>query len=437
LTWQRVGCHHRAPWTCKTDFVNEHQQTAASAPPAWYEENRVLLRVVADLAAQELSLGRPGRERRPLPWTADLDLARDLGADSLDMLGLATALAEMLHLHRSGREERLLAQATLGDWLAACRDSLRHFSGEITFRTSGSSGSPKRCTHSIAALWQEVGELAGLLPGRRRIVSAVPAHHIYGFLFTVLLPHALGIDSADVIDVRDRSPAGLATQLRPGDLVIGHPEFWRALAHLAPQLAPGITGVTSTSPCPDEVADALRAAGLDTLLQVYGSSETGGVGWRDAAHADYRLFSYWTRVGDEAQLERLLGDGRRLRYPLQDKLAWSAPDLFRPSGRIDHAVQVGGTNVFPAYVADVLAMHSGVREVAVRLMRSDEGNRLKAFIVPQEGDRVDLDRMRAALTDWVRERLTVPERPTVFSFGGQLPRKADGKPTDWIIDAWP
>jgi long-chain acyl-CoA synthetase len=416
--------------------LNPFRPTAAPPAPAWYEESSVLLRVVADLMAEELALARPGRERPARPWSARLDLARDLGADSLDMLGLASAVGEMLHLHRSGHADRLLAQAALGDWLAACRDSLRGFCAELTFRTSGSSGRPTRCTHPLASLWQEAAALADLLPGRRRILGAVPAHHIYGFLFTVLLPHALAIGSAEVIDVREHSPAGLVAQLRPGDLVIGHPEFWGALARLAPRLPAGVVGVTSTAPCPDEVAEALQGAGLDRLLQVYGSSETAGVGWRDAADADFTLFPWWARVEDEAALERLQGDGQRQRYPLQDRLAWSAGERFRPLGRIDHAVQVGGTNVFPAYVADVLAMHPGVREAAVRLMRGDEGRRLKAFVVPREGPAADLARLRAELADWVRERLAVPERPTVFSFGPGLPRKANGKPADWIIDAW-
>jgi hypothetical protein len=36
----------------------------------------------------------------------------------------------------------------------------------------------------------------------------------------------------------------------------------------------------------------------------------------------------------------------------------------------------------------------------------------------------------------VRERLLAPERPAAFSFGEALPRKANGKLADWIIDAW-
>jgi hypothetical protein len=92
--------------------------------------------------------------------------------------------------------------------------------------------------------------------------------------------------------------------------------------------------------------------------------------------------------------------------PLQDRLEWIDGEHFVPNGRIDQAVQVGGTNVFPAYVAEVLAMHPGVAQCAVRLMRPDEGTRLKAFVVAAEG--CAPAPLRAELASWLAERLGRP-----------------------------
>jgi 4-coumarate--CoA ligase len=170
---------------------------------------------------------------------------------------------------------------------------------------------------------------------------------------------------------------------------------------------------------------------------VYGSSETAGVGWRNGADEDYRLFSYWQQADDPAVLVRRSADGRQATSALQDKLAWSGPDRFRPLGRLDHAVQVGGTNVFPGYVADVLRMHPAVEDAAVRLMRPDEGVRLKAFVIARGGVPADSAALRAELSAWIAARLSTPECPAAYSFGPALPRQASGKPTDWIIDAWP
>lgn len=403
-----------------------------SNAPAWWDRTPALARFVTDLLAAELALARPGRAPASAPWPAACHFVDDLGADSLELLGMATALAEALHLDAGGVDDRLLATPRLADWIAATRAGLAAGGEALTFRTSGSAGTPKRCTHPLATLWQETLALAQLMPGRRRILSAVPAHHIYGFLFTVLLPRACAID--EVVDLRAASPAACLAALRPGDLVVAHPGWWEALARLRPGFGPDVMGVTSTAPCPDALADELAGAGL-RLLQVYGSSETAGVGWREQGGAPFTLLPYWDAVEGAHALVRRMPDGLDARHALQDRLDWEDARRFRPAGRIDQAVQVGGTNVFPGYVADVLRMHPAVEDAAVRLMRPDEGRRLKAFIVPRPGYRDDLAALRETLSGWVGERLATPERPAAWNFGARLPRQASGKPADWIIDA--
>jgi 4-coumarate--CoA ligase (photoactive yellow protein activation family) len=411
-------------------------QTLA-ATPDWWEDEPAVLRVMGDLLAAELAQARPGRMLPPSPWPRTLEFVRDLGADSLELLGMGTALAQALHLERAEVDARLLARPWLADWAAAAREGLRAAGTEIGFLTSGSAGSPKRCTHALGLLWQETIELARLLPGRRRILSLVPSHHIYGFLFTVLLPRAIGI--TEVLDLRTATPATLVREARAGDLIVAHPGWWEQLARLAPRFASDVAGVTSTAPCPDPLARGLADAGL-RLLQVYGSSETAGVGWREEGGAPYALLPYWSRAGlpaagTPAELVRTLPGGVEARYPLQDTLEWEDERRFRPAGRIDGAVQVGGTNVFPAYVAEVLGMHPRVKEAVVRPMRPDEGRRLKAFVVPAEAvGEAGLEALRAELLSWCAERLATPERPAAISFGVRLPRQASGKPADWIID---
>lgn len=413
------------------------------AEARWWREEQVLRRVVADLLAGEMALMRPGARHLAQPWPMELDLRADLGADSLDLMGLATAMETTLRLRRptAGGGTTPLASTRLQDWVAAAQGGLDADGSALTFRTSGSSGTPKPCTHALAVLWQETLELAALFPGRRRIVSLVPSHHIYGFLFTVLLPRRLGLGAQDVADLRGLAPGAVAAGLRPGDLVIGFPDFWRGFARQAGQAAADdIAGVTSTAPCPDDVARGVLDAGLARLVQVYGSSETAGVGWRDRAEGDYTLFGYWRGAQDGDRLERRMPDGQPQSYPLQDRLDWSDAQHFRPVGRVDQAVQVGGINVFPHYVADVLKLHPQVAEASVRLMRADEGHRLKAFVVPRQidaalFDAARADTLRTELHAWLGERLSAAECPAAISFGPALPRGASGKLADWIIDA--
>jgi 4-coumarate--CoA ligase (photoactive yellow protein activation family) len=399
-----------------------------SADP-WWRDAGALRRFVCDLTAGEMARLRPGRSPVPLPWDPAARWEDDLGADSLERLQLATALGEAIHLHRGGFDDGLLTQPTVGAWIATCAAALERYSAELTFRTSGSTGQPKWCLHSLADLQAEVALLAHLLAGSKRVVSAVPSYHIYGFLFTILMPQELGVP---VVDVRPHAPARLATLLASGDAVVAYPDFWRAFVRAVPRAAPGVSGVTSTAPCPVDLADAVRTAGIARLLEIYGSSETAGIGWRDDPRRPFELFAYWERGAGDRDLMRRSVDGAARAQCAPDELDWEDARHLRPAGRAEGAVQVGGTNVFPERVAELLRRHPGVAAAAVRLMRPDEGERLKAFIVPDPPD-ADPAALRDSLWAWIDARLTAPERPKSIQIGPDLPAGGLGKSADWPI----
>lgn len=332
----------------------------------WWTAPGVLHRFIADLVADEVAHLRPGSAVLPSgPWSLEMKLdGGGLGLDSLEMLSVASALSETLHLHESGIEDLLLARRTVGDWLNLAAEGLDHFSARLTFRTSGSTGQSKPCTHELVNLQQEVMYLGGLLAGRSRVMAAVPSHHIYGFLFTVLLPAWLTCGPA--IDVRGAVPQALPLRLRSGDLLVSHPAHWALVARHASALPADVSGVTSTAPCPDELARMLESAGLQRLLQVYGSSETAGIGWRDAPGAAYELMAHWQRdATDESALVRLATDGSWHLFAIQDRIEWNGAKSFRVGGRLDAAVQVGGINVFPDRVRRVILTHPAVSEAPI------------------------------------------------------------------------
>ena len=402
---------------------------------AWWHHEPVLRRFVSDVVAAQMALLRPTGYATPAsPFDATVSLTRDLGVDSLEMSAVAGALNEALHLHESGIEDRLLMRPTVGEWVATAMEGLDAFSSVVTFRTSGSTGPRQRCAHSLADLQEEVTELCALLAGRQRVLAAVRSHHIYGFLFTVLLPHALRLGESAVIDVRQSLPSSVLSRMRPGDLVIGYPDFWRSIAALQARIPQGVVGVTSTAPCPDSIGHDLEQSGLEALLQVYGSTETAGVGVRTSPDSPYSLFSFWRRsatsVGDIVRVSR---DGRHTTRPLQDVLDWVDDRHFRPTGRIDDVVQVAGVNVSLHAVRRTLLAHPAVRDAAVRLMSNESLSRLKAFVVPYDTD-IDRRRLQGELEEWVKERLGALERPRAFSFGGALPVDAIGKSIDWGLD---
>lgn len=397
----------------------------------WWQPLGVLRRFTFDLLADEMERGRRGGKLRRETWRDDLRLDADLGVDSLELLALATALAEALHLGESGIEDYLLARRTLGEWVEIAALGLERYSACLTFRTSGSTGRPKPCVHGLAALAQEARHLATLFPARRRVLSAVPAHHIYGFLFSVLLPQELGLCAEDVLDLRVSTPAWLARGAQPGDLVIGHPEFWGAVARTVPRLPADVVGVTSTAPCPDDVCEAVESAGIARLVQVYGASETAGIAARGSHREPYTLFPYW-RLAANGVLTRRLRAGAEHVIAGQDHLVPCGDGQVHLGPRLDQAVQVGGINVFPARVREVLQRHPAVQDAAVRLMRPDEGTRLKAFVVPREGA-MSGEALLAQLQRWIDVELTTAERPKAIRLGSALPVTASGKPADWEL----
>lgn len=196
-------------------------------------------------------------------WQPELDLGSGgLGMDSLELLSVATALTETLHLHRSGIEDYLLARRTVGDWVRIAAQALSVFDAEITFRTSGSTGTPKPCRHPLSALECEAAALARIFGPKQRVTGMVPAHHIYGFLFTILLPRLLG---AEYADGQGRLPSRVAADLTAGDLLVAVPEHWAALARSAPADLSDVAGVCSTGPLDPLVFRTLRDSGLDLI----------------------------------------------------------------------------------------------------------------------------------------------------------------------------
>jgi long-chain acyl-CoA synthetase len=399
----------------------------------WYADRPALRRFVLALVKTELGRLRPdGAGLASPPWDDSLRIdEQGLGLDSLERLSVASVVTEALHLHESGLEDLLLARRQLGEWLDITREALQHFDARITFRTSGTAGEPKRCTHLLSDLQEEVVFLAELVGDTRRVLTAVPADHLYGFLFTVMLPGLLQA-RPETTDVRQSTPQAIQQNLRSGDLLISHPVHWALMARYATGITTGVTGVSSTSACPDNVARTLSAIGLSRLLQVYGSSETGGVGWRDSLSEPYQLLPHWTR--DTTDSSRLLRGSIALRprqFEVPDYLNWHDKRSFVVGARRDAAVKIAGINVYLESVRRVLLNHPQVADAAVRLTTSEGGDRLKAFIVAKVGE--DPSDLGAALMRWVNSKLTVPERPRSFTVGAALPISACGKLCDWRV----
>ncbi len=412
---------------------------------SWYHAitKETLLPLIKSLVASELSRSRNSDQLKlqVVNWQKDTSLDKHgLALDSIELMAVAGSVNQLFHLHHHGIEDYLLRYRTLGEWCEIVAKGWEEGQTHLTFQTSGSTGTPKAVTHQITTLVQEIEALACLFPCCERILACVPNHHIYGFLFTVLLPWHI---QCPVLQVQHWQGSAFAEQLRSGDLIVSFPHHWEFLQRSLHQLPAEIHGVTSTSPCPPNLIFSLQQQGLQRMTEVYGSTETAGVGYRHAPVDPYILFNYWqfaengsvangkTIHENKTQLQRILPDGT-LQAPiaLMDTLEWKDSRHFIPHKRKDQMVQVAGVNVSPQQVADRLQAHPWVSECAVRLMRPEEGNRLKAFLVLDSTIMIT-EETEEQLNLWCKETFSTAERPTRLTLAYALPTNDLGKLKDW------
>jgi 4-coumarate--CoA ligase (photoactive yellow protein activation family) len=340
------------------------------------------------------------------------EAATPLVLDSLEAMSVAAALSETFELDDMAFAPN--TPATVAEW--ANRITAQQIE-RLTVHTSGSTGVPQSHSHAIADLLAEAEGFAQRFADTRRVIALVPANHLYGLVWTALLPA--------ILDVPIIEGTVLAMPVcEAGDLIVGVPEHWSALARLRKQWPEHVVGVSSGGPLPNALGEALLATGLAGLVDVYGSSETSAIGMRDVPEIGYTLLPRWRLAPDEDASTLIDHDGREVRLP--DHVRQTGERQIELSGRRDHAVQIGGINVYPDRIAALLVDCEGVAEAVVR---RDDNGRLKAFVVPVAGN--DEAGLEQRLRGFVFKRLSPAERPTRFRFGPALPRNCMGKSTDW------
>ncbi|MEM7623598.1 MAG: AMP-binding protein, partial [Planctomycetota bacterium] len=324
--------------------------------------------------------------------------------------------------------DALLRDRWLGGWSELIELAFREGVSSIDFRSSGTTQTPTTTTHQLSHLHDEAQHFAERfdqhLGGLQRFVAALPAHHIYGFIHSVLVPHNLGLP---VVDAEFSLPSSVIRNAQPGDVIIATPTAWERLAAAASTPLPrGIHGVSSGAPMPKDLWTQLQTKGITSLTEVYGSTETAGIATRSDHDAPWSLLSTWRRV-DETHVQRAADPTSHVQLP--DRVAWNTDDTFTLQGRLDGAVQVAGVNVVPDAVSKAITAIPGVRACAVRPTGQGPSSRLKAFIVPESDH--EATQLATRVRDWCTRTLPAPQRPVTITTGPAIPTGPLGKPCDW------
>jgi fatty-acyl-CoA synthase len=128
------------------------------------------------------------------------------------------------------------------------------------------------------------------------------------------------------------------------------------------------------------------------------------------------LFEGYTGGGSKDVVDGLMATGDVGRFDDVGRLI--------VEGRDDEMIVSGGENVFPVEVADCLARHEAVEEVAaIGVDDAHWGKRLRAFVVLADG----VDTSEDDLKEHVKKNLARYKVPREVVFLDELPRNATGK----------
>ncbi|ADM09142.1 4-coumarate-CoA ligase, putative [Parvularcula bermudensis HTCC2503] len=376
-----------------------------------------LVKISASLTADELAR-RFGQYTETLTlsrWDADTPLgAGGVEATPEQRRACGLRFTQFFDLEAEALETN--AEDRFGQWAARLFPLIRRRLTSFRFYPATPAGYVDT-RHNADDIYQDAAAVASLIQGRRRVFSLVQADNLMGLVSSVLAPSLLRLE---VVDGRGLGPDELAEAVQFGDLIIATPTLWRYLAETLPDLPDNVMGLTFGERFSPELARQLRSRGVGAMRELYGSTETGVVGWRDSPPDPFSLFRHWSR-GEGSAIIRSSANGRPYKMLPMDDLSWTGPSQFDLGARRDGAIQIGGVNVFPTAIAATIAEHPMVSQCSVRVsQRPGALDRLITDIVL--ADDIDPDeKMAWSIDEWCRRRLRPTERPRIYNFADQLP----------------
>jgi AMP-binding enzyme/FabA-like domain len=353
--------------------------------------------------------------------------------------------------NKPATSEKLMQQgcSLLGDWPSGkarplpCAEGKMELSAldsqrsRLTLFTSGSTGQPQviqkelwQCQVEVDALEQQWGtELA-----RSQVLATVSHQHIYGLLFRVLWPLASGRCFHSQAYLSPESLLKAAT---------GLPSYWVAspaqlkrLDELTPwSEIRHLKAIFSSGGALDfDVARQIERQSGQKLMDIYGSSETGGIAWRKPESDESWLPFPGVDITPTADHRHLL---RSPYLPtgtpcvLNDQLELHKDGRFSLLGRSDRIVKIEEKRLSLKEMEQALQQSDWVSQAHCRPW-NDKRVRIASVVIlteqgldylRQQGRRALIKQLRIQLLNTF-ETIVLPKK---WLFMDQLPLSAQGK----------
>ena len=301
----------------------------------------------------------------------------------------------------------------------------------LTLFTGGSTGKPKAWAKTPRNLLAEAMHLSGkfAISPDDVFLSTAPPRHIYGLLHSVLIPF---ICSSRVLDGVYTFPREIlrVAQDYGASVLVGLPLHYRVLKVDDLQRYDLRMALSSAGALDREAAAYFyRKTGLD-IIEIYGSTETGGVAtrrslgdgeaWRPMDPVDCKIGEGKLHVRSTFISPTLPRDSDGF-FATADRVDPDGERNFILRGRTDDIVKIGGKRVDVAAVQNKLKQMPGVRDAVVICLPTGKGrqNELAALVATH----LDVPQLRRHIAA-VSETYAVPRRIAVVE---EIPVMSTGK----------
>ena len=301
--------------------------------------------------------------------------------------------------------------------------------------TGGSTGAPQVWAKTRANIFSEAFFLANRYGVTKEdcIMATIPAYHIYGLLFSVVLPL---VSSATVVDQAPAFPNEIAQLAKENEItiLISVPAHYRVLGEAT--LNRSLRLAFSSAGMLDAVDnEAFCRRNKIGVVEVYGSTETGGIATRNREWGD-DFFTPFPTIDWKIVEGRLavcspyispdLAVDEKGFFTAGDWVEAIGPNEFTLKGRADTVTKVGGKRVDLDEIRLLIKNESGVVDCIVVALPESGGreNQIGALI---QGNEADTEMIRKSLGK-VLENYAMPRRIKTVDL---IPVKKNGK-YDWL-----